>query len=176
GQAVKPLTFGFFHATYKGLYQGLLQTGRFLLLVVAGALLPMTTSPTEITMGLEYLLRPLRIVGVSSQNVATMVSVALRFVPILLDETQSAREAQWARGANLSNHSLKSSFEFITRLSIPVLLSAFRHADQLVDAMTARGYHQGPRTYLHDLKLKTPDYIVLAATAAVCAAAAVVSF
>ena len=86
----------------EGLYLGILQVGKFLLLVLAASILTMTTPQSEITIGLERLLRPLKIIGISSHNVAMMVSLALRFVPTLSEEMNDISEAQLARGANFN--------------------------------------------------------------------------
>lgn len=153
--------------SFEGLYLGILQVGKFLLLVLAASILTMTTSPSEITIGLERLLRPLRIIGVSSHDVAMMVSLALRFVPTLVDEMNGISEAQLARGANFNPRRLSGKIRSISYLAAPLSVNIFRRCDELVDAMEARGYQQGHRTYLRELVLTSADYSLIGAFIAV---------
>ena len=147
--------------SYEGLYIGLQQVGKFILLVASASILTMTTPASEITMGLERLLRPLRIVGVSSHDVAMMISLALRFLPTLVDEIKSIREAQLARGANLNAHTLTSKVRTIIYLAGPLSTNILRRCDEIVDAMEARGYQQGSRTYLRELALTRVDGLII---------------
>jgi biotin transport system permease protein len=147
--------------SYEGLYIGLQQVGKFLLLVAATSILTMTTPASEITIGLERLLRPLRIAGISSHDVAMMISLALRFMTTLVDEMHSISEAQLARGANIIPHTLTGKIRAITYLAGPLSTNIFRRCDELVDAMEARGYQQGPRTYLRQLALTQTEYLII---------------
>jgi len=147
----------------QGLCIGLIQVWKFMLLVAAASILTMTTPQSEITIGLERLLRPIKITGLSSHDIAMMVSLALRFIPTLLDEMNSIREAQLARGANFTPHRIGGRLKAIIHLAAPLSLSIFRRCDELVDAMEARGYHQGARTYLRDLVLTRVDTCLITA-------------
>ena len=149
--------------SYQGLYLGLIQVGRFLLLVAVASILTMTTPQSELTIGLERLLRPIRVTGISSHDVAMMVSLALRFIPTLIEEMNSINEAQLARGANFNPHRLIGKIKSIIHLGTPLATSVFRRCDELVDAMEARGYQQGSRTYLRDLVLTRGDSCLIAA-------------
>ncbi|KUG03419.1 hypothetical protein ASZ90_019207 [hydrocarbon metagenome] len=149
------------HITYQGLYLGISQVGKFLLLVLAASVLTMTTTQSDITKGLERLLRPIRIIGISSHNIAMMVSLALRFVPALVDEMNSISEAQLARCANFNPHRLSGKIRAISYLAAPLSINIFRRCDELVDAMEARGYQQGSRTYLRELALDHTDYCII---------------
>lgn len=149
--------------SFPGLFLGTLQVFRFLLLVVAASILTMTTTPSEITIGLERMLRPIRFTGVSSHDVAMMMSLALRFLPTLIDELNTIREAQLARGANFSPGRLSGKIKSIVHLAAPLSLNIFRRCDGLIDAMEARGYHQGNRTYLRDLVLTPLDACLITA-------------
>jgi len=149
--------------SFEGLYLGFLQVGKFLLLVLAASILTMTTPSSEIAIGLERLLRPLKIIGVSSHDVAMMVSLALRFVPTLAAEMNSISEAQLARGANFNPNSMKGKIRAITYLAAPLSINIFRRSDELVDAMEARGYQSGHRTYLRELILTPADYGIIGA-------------
>jgi biotin transport system permease protein/energy-coupling factor transport system permease protein len=147
--------------SYEGLYLGVVQVLKFMLLVIGASILTMTTPQSEITIGLERLLRPIRITGISSHDIAMMVSLALRFIPTLLDEMNCISEAQLARGANFNPSRISGRIKAITHLAAPLSLSIFRRCDELVDAMEARGYHQGSRTYLRDLVLTPMDICLI---------------
>lgn len=157
GRPLPWFSIGPVQISYEGLQLGLIQISKFLLLVVAASLLTMTTTPSEITMGLERLLRPLNIIGISSYDIAMLVSLALRFIPLLLDEMNSINEAQLARGANVNQQRLSGKIKTIRNLAIPLSINVLRRCDDLVDAMESRGYQPGPRTYLHELTLTRAD-------------------
>ncbi|HBV89234.1 MAG TPA: energy-coupling factor transporter transmembrane protein EcfT [Desulfosporosinus sp.] len=148
--------------SHEGLTLGVLQVWKFLLLVVAASILTMTTSQSELTMGLEQLLRPIRITGVSSHDVAMMVSLALRFMPTLMDELELIRQAQLARGANLNPPRMSGKIRAMSHLAVPLAVNIFRRCDELIEAMEARGYQQGHRTYLRELVLSRSDYCLIA--------------
>ncbi len=145
----------------QGLYLGLFQVGKFLLLVLAASILTMTTPAAEITIGLERLLRPLKYVGLSSHDIAMMVSLALRFIPALVDEMNGISEAQLARGANFNPRRMSGKIRAISYLAAPLSINIFRRCDELVDAMEARGYQPGHRTYLRELVLTHADYCLI---------------
>lgn len=158
GRPIPPFPIGVLQISYEGLNLGILQIWKFLLLVVAAAILTMTTTQSEITMGLERLLRPVRIVGISSHDIAMLISLALRFMPTLLDEMNSISQAQLSRGANFNPRRLSGKIRSIGYLAIPLAVNVFRRCDELVDAMEARGYQPGHRTYLQELVLSRLDY------------------
>lgn len=158
GRPLPLLSHSLVHITYDGLYLGLEQIGRFLLLVLTASILTMTTSPSEITTGLERLLRPLKVIGISSHNVAMMVSLALRFVPTLLDQMNHIREAQLARGANFNTLRPSQKIKALSYLAISLSINTLSSCNELVDAMESRGYHQGDRTYLTELSFTRSDY------------------
>jgi biotin transport system permease protein len=147
--------------TYEGLYTGALITWRFALLVMSAAILTMTTSPSELIMGIERLLRPFQRFGIPSHDVAVMISLALRFVPTLLDEIDRLKEAQTARGAHFNNRNLVKRTRAFISLVIPLVMSTMRRADDLALAMEGRGYRRGPRTYLKELSMSRADYLAL---------------
>jgi energy-coupling factor transporter transmembrane protein EcfT len=152
--------------TYEGLERGLSVTWQFVALVVSAAILTMTTAPSELVGGLEKLLRPFNRIGVPSYDIAIMVSVALRFVPTLLEEVERMKEAQVARGADFASGGLVRRLKKMATLVIPLVLCTFRRADELALAMEGRGYHRGPRTYLRELKFTRVDYAALFAVMA----------
>lgn len=161
GKPIPPFPIGPVQISYAGLNLGLLQIGKFVLLVLAASLLTMTTNASQITSGLERLLRPLKMINISSHNIAMLMSLALRFLPTLLEQMQQISEAQLSRGAHFNPRRLFGKIKAISYLTIPLLINIFRQSDQLADAMEARGYQPGPRTYLHELTLNRNDYCAL---------------
>lgn len=147
----------------EGLDLGLLQVGKFMLLVIAAALFTMSTSPMEITAGLERILRPLNAFGLSSHDLAMMVSLACRFIPEMVLEMNMVRQAQQARGAELDRGGIGRRIRLVKWLASALAVNVFRRMDGLIEAMEARGYHPGTRTYLHRPVFGRSDYIVLAA-------------
>lgn len=163
GHPLPPFPIGPIQISYEGLNLGIMQVSKFLLLVVAASILTITTTQSEITIGLERLLRPVRFTGISSHDIAMLVSLALRFMPTLLDEMASVSEAQLARGANFKPHSISGKIRAISYLTVPLSVNILRRCDELVDAMEARGYQPGPRTYLRELVLSRVDYCLISA-------------
>ncbi|MFC4075381.1 energy-coupling factor transporter transmembrane component T family protein [Salinithrix halophila] len=131
---------------------------RFLLLVVMGTLLTLTTSPIDLTDGLERLLMPFKRIGVPAHELALMMSIALRFVPTLWEETEKIIKAQEARGADFESGSLFRRAKSYIPVLIPLFVSAFRRAEELAMAMEARGYRGGKgRTRLRKLAYTRRD-------------------
>jgi len=148
--------------TYEGLENGSLIVWQFVALVTAGALLTMTTPPSTLVAALEKLLRPLKILRVPTQDLAVMVSMALRFVPTFSEEYNRMKTARIARGGDLRGKGLFCKLKTSISIVIPLILSAFRRADDLAAAMEARGYARGPRTTLRELRMTSMDYAALA--------------
>jgi energy-coupling factor transporter transmembrane protein EcfT len=161
------LTVPWLHLTItdEGLFRGAFVAWQFFALVLSGAVLTMTTPPSEMIGGLEKLLRPLKCLGIPTQDIAVMVSMALRFVPTLLEEFDRIRQAQTARGADMKTGPLLTRIKTAASMTLPLMLSALRRADDLAEAMEARGYHNGPRTTLRVLKISSPDYAALSGLA-----------
>jgi len=152
--------------TREGLSQAAQVTWQFAALVIGAAVLTTTTLPSDLVGGIERLLRPLGRVGIPSQEIAVMIALAFRFVPILLEEYDRLRTAQMARGADFTTGSLRLRWRAATALAVALLFSAFRRADELTLAMEARGYRRGPRTTLHELKMTRTDAAAFAVMAA----------
>jgi energy-coupling factor transporter transmembrane protein EcfT len=152
--------------TREGLAQGAQVTWQFAGLVIGAAVLTMTTLPSDLVGGIERLLRPLSRVGIPSQEIAVMIAMALRFMPMLLEEYDRLRMAQMARGADFSTGDITLRMRAVALLTVPLLLSAFRRADELVTAMEARGYRRGPRTTLRELRMTGTDVAAFAVMAA----------
>jgi len=163
GSHLVAFKLGAVRITTEGLLQGGLLAWRFALLLLAGFLLFMTTGPALLTSGLERLLRPMKLVGVSSQDLALMVSLALRFIPVLQEEMETLRDAQAARGARLATGSIAARVRALSGLALPLSFAVFRRCDQLVEAMHARAYDGGPRTDLRELALTREDWVVIIA-------------
>jgi len=144
-------------ATHEGFAKGAYVTWQFAGLVIAGAILTLTTSPSELVGGIERLLRPFARVGIPSQEIAVMIAMALRFMPMLLEEYDRLRVAQMARGADFSSGGIAARMRALALLAVPLLLAAFRRADELATAMEARGYRRGPRTILRELSMTKAD-------------------
>jgi energy-coupling factor transporter transmembrane protein EcfT len=163
GTPLLPLPFVPLRMTQEGLSRGLLVSWQFVALVGSGALLTMTTAPSELVHALEHLLGPLQKLRVPTREIALMVSMALRFVPTILEEYDRIRSAQMARAADVGAGPLTGRVKTAAALLLPLLLSAFRRADELADAMEARGYAGGARTTLHRLHFGRDEAAVLAA-------------
>ncbi len=157
GTPLPPFADAWVTVTREGLLQGFLVSWRFAVLLATGAILTMSTSPSALVDGLERLLRPLRVLGIRSHDLALMVSLALRFVPALLEEMHSVREAQAARGAAFRG-GIGARARAAASLILPVAQGAFRKGDELAAAMEARGYCGGARTGLRELRLAPRDW------------------
>jgi energy-coupling factor transport system permease protein len=153
--------------TRENLIQGVFYGWRLIVLVIATTLMTLTTSPVEFTDGLERLLRPLQRVGVPAHDLAMMMTIALRFIPTLLEEAEKIMKAQMARGAEFSRGSVPRRARALIPLLVPLFVGAFRRADALALAMEARCYRGGEhRTRMHELRVRTRDYVAFALLAA----------
>lgn len=160
-----------FHVTREGVITAVAMMLRISLLIMGTFLLTYTTSPIRLTDGLEDLLGPLKKLGVPVHELAMMMSIALRFIPTLIEETDKIMSAQRARGADFESGNLLQRAKALIPLLVPLFVSAFRRADELATAMECRCYHGGEgRTKLHVLRYETRDYLTLAFYAALCAA------
>ena len=131
---------------------------RLVYLVIGSSLMTLTTTPNQLTDGLEKSLRPLNKIHVPVHEIAMMMSIALRFIPILLEETDKIMKAQIARGADFENGNLIQKVKNMVPLLVPLFISAFRRANDLAMAMEARCYHGGDhRTRLRELKYTKLD-------------------
>ena len=159
------------HITQEGLRSAIYMILRIVMLIMGTFLLTYTTSPIRLTDGLEDLLGPLKKLGVPVHELAMMMSIALRFIPTLIEETDKIMSAQRARGADFESGNLLQRAKALIRLLVPLFVSAFRRADELATAMECRCYHGGEgRTKLHVLRYEARDYLTLAFYAALCAA------
>jgi energy-coupling factor transport system permease protein len=137
------IDWGWIKIYEEGIRQGILISMRFFLLILTTSLLTLTTSPIEITDGIEYLLGPLKKVKFPVHELALMMSISLRFIPTLMQETDIIMKAQTARGVEFSSGPIKDRVKAIIPLLIPLFISAFKRAEELAVAMEARGYRGG---------------------------------
>ena len=152
-----------FDFTYAGFWQGFFVCLRLVLLILLSSLLTFTTSPLALTDALESLLRPLKRFGVPAHELAMMMTIALRFVPTLIEETDKIIKAQQSRGSDFSSGNLMKRVKSLIPILVPLFISAFRRADELAMAMEARCYRGGVgRTQMKALKIGGVDYLALA--------------
>lgn len=127
----------------EGLRQGIFISLRFLILVLITSILTLTTSPISITDGMEDLLNPLKFFKLPVHELALMMSISLRFIPTLMDETDRILKAQLARGSDISSGTMKERIQAVIPLLVPLFISAFKRAEDLAVAMEVRGYRGG---------------------------------
>lgn len=136
--------------------------GRLVFMIMITTLLTATTAPLDLTLGLEDLLAPFRKIGVPSHVIAMMISIVLRFIPTLIEDTQRIMQAQASRGVDLDEGSIKEKVQGIISMILPLFVSAFQRAEDLADAMEARGYYPGKvRTRYKQLEIKPIDIVAL---------------
>ena len=152
-------SFWILKITDEGLIKAILMLVRIIMLIFFTGLLTLTTSPIALTVGIESLLSPLKKIKFPAHELAMMMTIALRFIPTLMEETDKIMKAQMARGASFDTGNLYQKAKSMIPLLIPLFVSAFRRADELALAMTARCYNGGEgRTRLNPLKVSGIDY------------------
>ena len=150
--------------SWEGIHSAAAMVVRIILLIMGTFLLTYTTSPISLTDALEHLLSPLKKIKLPVHELAMMMSIALRFIPTLIEETDKIMSAQKARGADFESGNIFRRAKALVPILVPLFISAFRRADELATAMECRCYHGGEgRTALHVLKYKAADWLVLAA-------------
>ncbi len=145
--------------TDKGLHTAIFMAIRLIYLILGSSVMTLTTTPNDLTDGLEKLMSPLKKLHVPVHEVAMMMSIALRFIPILLEETDKIMKAQIARGADFEHGNLIQKAKNLVPLLVPLFISAFRRANDLAMAMEARCYRGGEgRTKMKPLVYARRDY------------------
>ena len=168
--------FWIFHVTREGVITAIAMMLRISLLIMGTFLLTYTTSPIRLTDGLEDLLGPLKKLGVPVHELAMMMSIALRFIPTLIEETDKIMSAQKARGADFETGKLTDRAKALLPLLVPLFVSSFRRADELAVAMESRCYHGGEgRTRMKQLHMHRRDWLALLLGALVLAATIVMN-
>ncbi|MEN6564977.1 MAG: energy-coupling factor transporter transmembrane component T [Veillonellales bacterium] len=153
--------------TQEGVRQGLLMSGRLVFLIIVSSLLTFTTSPIALTDGIEQLLTPFKKFGLPAHELAMMMTIALRFIPTLLEETDRIIKAQTARGADFTSGSIIRRAKNMVPILVPLFISAFRRADELATAMEARCYRGGEgRTRMKEMMFDRADWLAFAVTIA----------
>ena len=146
--------------TWEGIEMASKMAVRLVMLIIGSSLMTLTTTPNHLTDGLESLLNPLKKLKVPVHEVSMMMSIALRFIPILLEETDKIMKAQIARGADFENGSLIQRAKAMVPLLVPLFIAAFRRANDLAMAMEARCYRGGDgRTKMKPLIYRKQDYM-----------------
>ena len=153
-------SIGFLQLTYEGVKKAIFISLRLIFLILGSSLMTLTTTPNQLTDALEKLLGPLKKIHVPVHEIAMMMSIALRFIPILLEETDKIMKAQIARGADFESGNLITRAKNLVPLLVPLFISAFRRANDLAMAMEARCYRGGEgRTKMKPLQYKKRDYL-----------------
>lgn len=169
------IDLGFWKLTGEAVLQSCFLSIRIILLVAGASMLTLTTSPIALTDGLEKLLSPLKIFHFPAHELAMMMTIALRFVPTLMDESDKIRNAQMSRGADFESGNIFKRVKSMIPILIPLFVSSFRKADELAIAMESRCYHGGDgRTRMHQLKFRIDDLFAILITLAFVAALIVI--
>ncbi len=168
GEGEPLVEFWIFRIYPEGIRYTIIMAVRIICLIAGTSLLTYTTSPIVLTDAIERLMYPLSRLHLPVHELAMMMTIALRFIPTLIEETEKIMNAQKARGAQLDSGTLKQRIQALIPVLIPLFISAFRRADELAMAMECRCYHGGEgRTRLKQLRLRASDFVY----AGVCAAA-----
>ena len=150
----------FLTITYEGLQRAFFMAVRLVLLIIGSSILTLCTKPIELTDGLEKLLKPLSKIGVPSHEIALMMTIALRFIPTLMEETDKIIKAQQARGADFESGNIVQRAKSLIPILIPLFISSFRIAQELALAMEARCYHGGDgRTRMNEIHFGKNDLV-----------------
>lgn len=148
-----------FNITDEGIKFGVLISLRLILLIILSSLLTFTTSPIQLTDAMEKILSPLSRFGVPSHELAMMMTIALRFIPTLIEETDKIIKAQKSRGVDFESGNIFKRMKMFVPILVPLFLSSFRRADDLAMAMEARCYRGGEgRTHMRELKMRRRDF------------------
>ncbi len=154
--------WGILSITRQGLSTACFMGSRLILLIFGASLLTLTTKPIVLTDGIERMLSPFRKVGLPAHEIAMMMTIALRFIPTLLEETDKIMKAQQARGADFESGSIMHRAKNFIPILVPLFISSFRIAQDLAMAMEARCYRGGEgRTRMHEMKMRPLDYMAL---------------
>jgi len=165
-----------FKVTQEGIIYGVLISLRLVLLICLSSLLTFTTSPLKLTDATEKLLSPLKKIGVPSHELAMMMTIAIRFVPTLIEETDKIIKAQKSRGLDFESGGFMKKLKSMVPILVPLFLSSFRRADDLAMAMEARCYRGGEgRTHLKQLRLTNLDFYAAAVVLLICAGVLAIS-
>jgi energy-coupling factor transport system permease protein len=164
-------SLGFLHITRQGIRTAVFLGIRLVLLIIGSSMLTLTTKPISLTDGIEKLLAPMKRIGVPAHELAMMMTIALRFIPTLLEETDKIMKAQQARGADFESGNLIRRAKSLIPILVPLFISAFRIASELAMAMEARCYRGDEgRTRMNEMKFAGKDAVAGVLLAAFLAA------
>ena len=150
----------FLTITYEGVHRAFFMAVRLVLLIIGSSVMTLTTKPVELTDGLEKLLKPFSKIGLPSHEIALMMTIALRFIPTLMEETDKIIKAQEARGADFESGNLLQRAKSLIPILVPLFVSSFRIAQDLALAMEARCYRGGGgRTRMNEIKFRRGDAV-----------------
>ena len=150
----------FLTITYEGVHRAFFMAVRLVLLIIGSSVMTLTTKPVELTDGLEKLLKPFSKIGLPSHEIALMMTIALRFIPTLMEETDKIIKAQQARGADFESGNLIQRAKSLIPILVPLFVSSFRIAQDLALAMEARCYRGGGgRTRMNEIKFRRGDAV-----------------
>ncbi len=156
------INIGTFTIYSDAIFNTLFVVSRLLLMIVVTTLLTATTKPLDMTLGIEWLLKPFELVHLPTHAIAMMVSIALRFIPTIIEETIRIMNAQKSRGVDFEHGNLLNKARSILSLVVPLFSVAFERAYELADAMEARGFEPGAkRSRYHVLKFTIKDYVFI---------------
>lgn len=155
--------YSMFAVTSDGLYMAVTMSVRIIILVIGASMLMFTTTPLLLTSGIEKLLGPFKRFGLPAHEIAMMMTIALRFIPTLIEETQKIMKAQMSRGADFESKNFMSRAKSMIPLLVPLFVSAFRRADELAIAMESRCYNMGKgKTSMKEIKFGKNDVTAFA--------------
>ncbi len=163
-------SFGIIKVSWAGILNAIRLALRLITIILASSMLTLTTSPIKLTDGLEYLFKPLKVFKFPAHDVAMMMTIALRFIPTLVEELDKIMKAQTARGASFENGSVFQRAKSLIPVLVPLFVCSFRRADELAMAMEARCYRgETGRTRMHELKIQKNDLMAIVTLGAFCA-------
>lgn len=169
--------WGFIHITSQGLITAAFIATRIICLIAGSSLLTYTTSPTTLTDALERLMSPLKVVRLNVHELAMMMTIALRFIPTLIEETDKIMSAQKARGADMESGGLMQRVKALIPVLVPLFVSSFRRAYELATAMECRCYRGGEgRTRMKQMHMRAADGVCLAVMAGLVAILFILNF
>ena len=169
GEGEPLVSLGKLKITMDGIMTAVFMAVRIIELVIVGSLLTYTTSPTELTDALERLLKPLKVFKIDVHVIAMTMTIALRFIPTLIEEIDKIMAAQKSRGADMESGGLIRRAKGLVPILIPLFISSFRRANELADAMECRCYNGGEgRTRMKQLRTAPRDYAVFTCALAIC--------
>jgi len=170
-----PVFSGFMLNIYEsGIIGSVFVVVRLLIIITLSTVLTITTKPTDLTSGLEKMMHPLKWIGLSSEDFALMISIALRYIPTIMDEANKIMLAQASRGADFSQGKLKDKAKQVISLLVPMFIIALKRSEDLAEAMESRNFVPGkPRTRIFELKFSMSDVVAIGFTI-VCLAASIV--